>query len=258
MSDTPTQNGYPVDLPSGGRYYKSGSSRVVLTHIKGEQEALLADASPQTFPEVMDIVLQQCSSDLPVDDWADLLIGDKYAMIFYFRQVSYPGVPYGFDVTCPGCDFPNAIDIDLKKDIDMRTGIEDSIEPFSVSLPMCGREATMRLMRVRDEREMTRFVRKERAKNPKKGDPGYLFSMAQGMVTLDDQPIDFDAAMEFVRGAAGMDTTALKDGIDDHDVGPELELEFTCQTCKRFWREMVPLGPDFFRPGSAKRRRAKG
>lgn len=259
MSDSSAENGYPLELPSGGRYYKSGSSRVVLTHIKGEQEALLADANPQTFPEVADQVLQQLSSDLPVDDWGDLLIGDKYALMFRLRQISYPGKAYSFDVTCPRCDFPNAIDIDIKTDVDMREGNPQATEePFEVDLPVSGRMAKIRLMRVSDEREMTRFVRQERRKNPKKGDPGYLFSIARGLVMLDDEPIELDAAIEFVREAAGMDNMALKDCLDDHDVGPELDLDFTCQQCKSYWHQLMPLGADFFRPGAAKRRRSKG
>lgn len=257
MSDSPAANGYPLELPSGGRYYKSGSSRAVLTHIRGEQEALLADANPQTFPEVADQILQQLSSDLPVDDWGDLLIGDKYALMFHLREISYPGKPYSFDLTCPHCAFPNAVNLDIKKDVEMREG-KPAAEPFEVDLPLTSHVARIRLMRVSDEREMTSFVRKERRENPGKGDPGYLYSMAKGIVTMDDQPMELDAAIQFVREASGMDNSALKDCLDDHDVGPELDLQFTCQQCKSYWHQLMPLGADFFRPGATKRRRSKG
>lgn len=257
MSESPATNGYPVDLPSGGRYYESGKSRAVLTHIRGEQEALLADANPQTFPEVTDQILQQVTDELPVDDWGDMLIGDKYALLFQLRQISYPGKPYSFDVTCPRCSFHNAVDFDIKRDVDMREG-KNVPEPFVVDLPVSGTAVTLRLMRVNDEREMTRFVRKERRENPGQGDPGYLYSIARGIQAVDGEPVEFDVALKFVKEAAAMDNAELKDCLDDHDVGPELEVEFSCQSCKGYWHQMMPLGADFFRPGSAKRRRAKG
>lgn len=266
MGESSSIGGFPVDLPSGGRFYSSESARAVLQMIRGEQEALIADANPQTFPAILDQVLQTLAAEKPVDDWSELLIGDKYALMFYARQVSY-GNNYAFHLTCPNCKGVNHIQVDIREAVQMREGVtltEDQkasgevSEPFNVSLPHSGKQIQFRLLRVADERKMVRFVRDYRKNFPGKGDPTYLFTLAQGLVSVDGQPTDFTTALSFVQNAVSLDTVAMRDALDENDVGPELELDFTCQLCQFYFYQMLPLDVDFFRPGSARRRSSTG
>jgi len=104
--------------------------------------------------------------------------------------------------------------------------------------------------------EMIKFVRRARNRNDFRGDPAYIYSMCRGMLTIDGVEVDLDQAFEFVRALPGADTLVLRDAIDDHDVGPELEIDFTCEKCGHYWFNKLPMDADFFRPGVAKRRRA--
>jgi hypothetical protein len=256
MSDTPTPSGQPVELASQGRYYESGRSRAVLQTIRGEYEAMIADASPQTFPQILDQVLRDLTTEIPATSFDKLLIGDKYHLLFHLRTISYPnGNEYGFTVTCPNCSLPNDITLDLTKDVTVQSPPEDAVEPFEVELPACGRTAKIRLLRVFDEQEMIKFVRKARRRKDFRGDPAYYFTIAKGLLALDEEEMDFDHTAEFIRQAAGADTHALREAIDDNDVGPVLDMEFTCEECHNYWWQRMPLDADFFRPGMANRRR---
>jgi hypothetical protein len=256
MSDTPTPSGQPVELASQGRYYKSGSSRAVLQHIRGEYEAMIADASPQNFPLVLDQVLRDLATDVPAESFDKLLIGDKYHLLFHLRVISYKGgSQYGFTVTCPNCDLPNDVSLDLMEDVTIQAPPEDAVEPFEVELPISGRVAKIRLLRVFDEEDMIKFVRKARREKKVRGDPAYYFTMARGLLSLDDEEMDFETASEFIRQAAGADTQEMRDAIDDNDVGPVLDMDFTCEGCRHYWYQRMPLDADFFRPGVARRRR---
>ena len=255
MSNSPT--GTPVELASKGVYYKSGRSQVNLDVIRGEYEAMLADATSQTFPRIATQVLTDLSSDLPVDSFEKLLIGDKYHLLFELRIRSYPdGSDYCFDVTCPSCSAPNRMTVDLKKDVVIKAVPADAIEPFLVDLPTAGVAVKLRLMRVEDEIDMHKWVRRERQKKTLRGDPAYYYAIARGILEIDDKEVTFDEAVSFVKTAAGADTLVLRDALDDHDVGPELDMEFTCDSCNHYWWQRLPMGADFFRPGLAKRRRA--
>lgn len=256
MSDTPTPSGQPVELASQGRYYKSGRSRAVLKRIKGEYEAMLSDASAQNFPTILDQVLRDLVTEHPAESWEKLLIGDKYHLMFHLRMVSYrDGHLYGSTVTCPNCSHPNAITIDLKEDVQVRTPPEGAKEPFEIQLPTCGRIVKMRLLRVFDEIEMIKFVRRERHRGKLRGDPAYFYTIARGILSIDDDELDLDAAVQWVKEADGDDTLEIRNVLDEYDVGPELELEFTCKSCSNFWYQRMPLDADFFRPGVARRRR---
>ena len=262
MSDTPQASGSKgrvVELASLGRYYQSGSSQAVINHLTGEHEAMFADATGETFPTVMDRVLRETVIQVPVveNDFDKLLIGDKYHLMFAVRNISYPsGGEYGFTLTCPKCSSRNNITLDLEKDIIMRNPPEGAKEPFMVDLPVSGHTVGMRLLRVMDEVEMIKFVRKARQRQDLRGDPAYLYAMSKGMLTMDGEPIEFEQSFEFVRHAASADTLAIRDAMDEYDIGPELELDFTCERCGHYWFQRMPLDADFFRPGVAKRRRA--
>lgn len=256
MSESPATSGHPVELASGGRYYQSGSARAVINHIRGEYEAMLADATAQNFPNIMDQILRDLVTELPVEQFDKLLIGDKYHLMFVLRMISYPQAQnkYTFTTTCPNCKSPNRVTIDLATDVEYKAPPEDAEEPFDVHLPLCGRTAKMRLLRVFDEVEMIKFIRRERQRKDLRGDPAYYFTMAQGMLQLDDDSIDFEEALAWAKAAAGADTLALRNAIDAHDVGPELRMEMSCDFCHNWFDQLMPLDADFFRPGAARRR----
>lgn len=258
MSESPTSSGHPVELASKGQYYKSGSARAVLRHLLGEHEAMLADASAQNFHSILDQVLRDLTSEVPVEgnDFDKLLIGDKYHLMFLLRGVSYGPRPYGFVMTCPSCDHPMQVELDLEKDVTIKHPPAGAVEPFKVELPVSERVAHMRLLRVADEKEMVKFVRDQRRKKTVRGDPSYYYTMVKGLLSLDDQEMDMDEAVAWAAAASTQDTLAIRDAIDAHDVGPELEMEFTCEECHHFWYARMPLDADFFRPGVARRRRA--
>jgi hypothetical protein len=256
MSDTSTPSGQPVELASQGRYYKSGSSRALLNTIRGEYEAMISDASAQNFPTVLDQVLRDLTSEVPAESFDKLLIGDKYHLLFHLRMISYPnGNEYGFNVTCPNCSHPSQIIVNLQEDVKIQHPPKDAEEPFEVSLPVSNRVAKMRLLRVFDEQEMIKFIRKARTERKLRGDPAYYFTIAKGLLFLDDEEMELDAAIEFVKQASGADTQAIRDALDDMDVGPQLDMDFTCESCHHFWFQRMPLDADFFRPGVAGRRR---
>jgi hypothetical protein len=260
MSNPSALSGVPVELASKGRYYQSGSSRAVLSPITGQHEALLADANSQTFPAVISQVLKDLVSELPCSDFGKLLIGDKYHLLFHLRMISYTsGKKYSCTVTCPSCSTPNYVDFNLEKDVHIKGPPENATEPFEVVLPASERVAKVRLLRVDDEGEMVKFIRRFRREGLR-GDPAYLYSVARGLISIEDQvfgPDDIDEAVSWVRSAQGMDTQALRDAIDAYDVGPELDMEFTCESCSHYWYQRLPLDADFFRPGKAEQRRTR-
>lgn len=257
MSSTQHPSGVPVKLSSQGRYYESGGSEVVLAPIRGEHEAMLADANPQSFHSISTQVLKDLTSELPVKDFKQLLIGDKYELLIKLRQISYPedvANSYGFRLTCPSCKAPNDVELDLRKSIHYKNPPVDAKEPIAVPLPDCGKTAFIRLLRVMDEEEMAAYIRKERSRGKLRGDPAFYFAIAKGLLGLDDTEFDFDEAVEFVKGAGGSDTLALRDALEEFDPGPELEMDFTCTSCYHSWFQSMPLSGDFFRPGLAHRR----
>lgn len=257
-----------IELASQGKYYKSGSGQAELQPMDGEHESMIANSDAQTFPKILDTILKECTISKPVEDFNDLLIGDKYHLLFHLRMLSYRnyGNIHKFNVTCPNCKAKNVKEVDLSNVIIKHPAV-DACEPFKVYLPYCQRTAIMRLLRVKDEAKMIEFVRREKAKQQAKapsalrGDPAYIYAMAAGMLGLSsdsgaEEPIELDSAIQFIRKAKGDDTLELRNALDDHDVGPVLECEITCDACSNYWVNTLPLDGDFFRPGSTNRRNA--
>lgn len=251
-----------IELASQGKYYKSGSGQAEVVPLDGDHESMFAEADAQTFPQILDKVLRECTVKLPVEDFSKLLIGDKSHLMFHLRMVSYRkyGNIYKFQVTCPACKGVSPLSVDLLKDVVIQHPPENAVEPFDVFLPYCGKTVQMRLMRVQDEAEMVRFVRDEKAKKKAKhpnalpGDPAYIYAMAAGIVSIDGEPMDIGMAIQFVRKCKGEDTLALRDALDKYDVGPEFQRGVTCPDCGNHWYMRLPLDVDFFRPGSTDRR----
>jgi hypothetical protein len=123
-------------------------------------------------------------------------------------------------------------------------------EPFEVTLPVCGKKLELRLLRVKDEDEVQRFV-SQRAGAESDGDPSYTYRLSRFIVSIDGKKVSALEALAFVESMVGGDSLVMRQTVEKNDCGADLTLELSCVRCGESWREIMPFTTEFFRPSSS-------
>ena len=182
-----------------------------------------------------------------------MLSTDKFYLMLLLRANSY-GSFYEFRVRCPNCGFAQPGSCNVPDDFKLMKYEGTGEEPFHVTLPVSGHVIGFRLLRGKDDREVTRWRNRERERNPEyKGDPAHTYRQARHIVTIDGKPPEkITDAIKFYEELLARDTSELTLAIEDQISGVDTSIEMSCGKCKVKFRADMPFTAGFFR---AQRRR---
>ena len=247
-------------LPSRGVRYGGSlpEGRVTFGAIAATEEALFLNRAVSVDKKIQTLLSNCVDFGDSKFSTIDLLVGDRVFCLFQIRALSF-GPTYNFNYQCPSCrrPFVHSVDIDT---LPCRVLEDGDVEPFFVDLPLSGWKVGLRNLRGRDE-ALLESIRSQvvgklgrGGSSPSLADPMYYYTLAASFVSLNDKEITApQQVVEQVKTLESPDTLAIKNAIDDHDCGLDLEQQIPCPHCGAIdFNGGVDFSPEFFRPRSHK------
>lgn len=243
----PSASTFSFQLPSKGIYYgdQLPNGDITVKPISAKEEKIFA-GSRGSKDNVISKFLKNCIvSDINPDD---LLVGDRFYLIFMLRANSY-GTEYGFQYQCPSCNLKFRHTIDILDDLDLKETSEEK-EPFQVTLPRSGDVISFRLLRGKDEQEIMRYSEKK-YKDVGGEDPTYFYRPARSITAINEEeinhPFGTNQVMIYLENLIGEDWAVLNDEMNRVDVGIDTNISVVCPRCSHEEDIDLPFSAEFFR-----------
>jgi hypothetical protein len=218
------------------------------------EEKVLAQGK-NSVDSLVDFLINNCSRLPPEMSADDLLLMDRIALLVFIRIHSFSPY-YRQDVTCSECGMKFKKSINLEKDINVDEIPDDFVEPYEVSIKgNTEYRVGLGLLRGRDEKAISNYRKKVLAANAMQGDPGYLRRLAAYIRTLDGKDMPINDKLDFVREMPSSCSNILRDAIEEHDYGFNLQIKAKCPSCGEEVSSVMEFSEEFFRP---KRDRSEG
>lgn len=249
----------PVDavpLPSSGKLYSLNHPYHRAEHVEykamtAKEEDILMNAAFIKKGTVINELIKSCLINKAVDV-NSLVSGDRNAIMIAIRISGY-GRDYQTSFVCPRCEHKNDLHVDLAN-LDLKSLELNPVTPgenqFSFVLPVSNKRVTFKFLTGKEEEEAIKQAESRKKK-------GLLSSntvtsrLMYSIVSIEgnDDPTYISKFVEVMRAA---DSLALRKYIDDNEPGVNMEVEFTCASCDYFDKIQLPMGSNFFWPGTQK------
>ncbi|MEM3063705.1 MAG: hypothetical protein QW303_09230 [Nitrososphaerota archaeon] len=238
---------HQIALPSKGLLYegKVPNGVIRIKPMTAREERILAGS--RSGAKSIASILQNCiSAPIPVQD---LLLSDRLYALMRIRGISY-GSKYSFIIKCQSCDLKIVVDYNVGDDIPVNVLPDGASEPFFTKLPVSSHVIGFRLLRGKDEDEIARYSDRvfSRGVRQEDGDPTYVYRLALNIVSIDGKEYDVNARMAYVEQMVAADSLALREAIDEHEPGPDMQIIETCPRCGFENETMLQFTNEFFRP----------
>lgn len=242
-----------IDLPSHGHFYPINnhlsSGQIELKSMTAKEEDILTSPNLLKKGLAIDKLIESLIVDKEINV-ADLLLGDKNALIFAIRRLAY-GDTYGpVDVTCTKCSTLNQISIDLsllkEKEFD-DSKYERGVNEFEFTLPTSKIQIKFKLMTDSDEKSMERDA--VAMLKIKKDSSTEITSRLKRMIVEVNGDRDVVKIKSFVdSNMLSKDSFALRQHIKSISPDINTTVEFCCKQCNSDERVGVPMTVQFFWP----------
>lgn len=234
-----------VSLPSRGILYEDIPEEITLRAITTNDEKMLyGSTSGNTFSKV----LKSCIVTPEDMNVGDLLPFDEQFLMLKLRTHTY-GSMYNIQGTCPECGHKHVFEVNLDE-FPVFTLDENFKEPLVFTLPECGSELSVKLLRNRDYdsiRNQARKIARVTGANAKELE--YLYRMARYIKAVDGEAVDEGKAQNFVEKLTGRDSAYFWWRIDEEvKCGVDTLSEVTCPNCGEIYEVPFQITSEFFRP----------
>lgn len=243
-----------IPLPSQGRTYPSGhplagAETIEIYPMTAHDEDILTSRALIKSGKVISALLASCIADKRIDP-EGMLVGDRNAALIGIRINGY-GPEYPVKVECPNCSNESPLEVDLNslpiKRFPADLQLEAGSNEFRFDLPVSKRLVTFKLFTGAEERELMQIVdRGRRQALPEE----LVTNRLRLQVTSIGDERDPQRLAALIRRLPARDSRELRQHIDRITPGVELKAPFRCETCGHAGEVEVPLGTDFFWPGS--------
>lgn len=182
----------------------------------------------------------------------DLLYTDGFYALIAQRVFTYDP-KFKSEFKCSDCDHKNEVWIDLLEDLNPLVPADDAIEPIEVHLPKAGYPVTLRLLRRKDARSVSRYTKQKLDKMPMmadSGDPGYTYRLALQVVNIDGEKTGMGEKVIWVDNLHAKDLMTLENAIEKATSGVDPLVKKDCVRCGEENKFVVPMNVEFFRPRS--------
>lgn len=247
----------PVDavpLPSRGLAYPAGHPLHLADFVEyramttREEDILMSRPLIKKGTAIKELI-KSCLTDKSIDV-SSLLSGDQVALMLAIRSTGY-GTMYEPEATCPKCEAKTQMHISLDeldiKSLDIEPDEEGS-NLFDFTLPTCGKRIKFRFSTVADEEAIIKEVEAKR-KRGLQNENMVSSKLLSSIVSIDGNDNRSDIA-KFVSYMPAKDSRALRNYIEDHEPGIKMEVEFQCVSCDHEDDIALPMGSEFFWPGT--------
>jgi hypothetical protein len=248
---------FTVDLPSRGVPYNGAlpEGKALLKPMGAAEEQILFQQG-DAMSHIRQII-DNCYMDADKVPPEDLLVTDRMYILFMLRIQAFGPTYNGVPFRCSSCRAQRKISVNLLEDLDDQRMTDDQVEPFEVKLPHSGKKVQFRLLRGKDEIEVSRHAKRVLMRSNDAGDPSHRYRIGLQLVsiggkTLDQAqvPEDKQAALEFAQGLNLGDAAAFRAAVADVEPGIDLTIMKECSKCGYINEFMMPFTAEFFQPSS--------
>lgn len=251
-ADIPTEE---IELPSQGRYYPDGhplqSGKISLRYPTAKDEDTLTSRNLIQKGSAINVFINSLIADKTINP-DDILSGDRNAMIIASRILAY-GKDYQVDIQCPSCsertDDPIIVDISELQSKEIE-GIETMLgNEFEFTLPSSGKSVRFKVLCERDNKEVESILKQSKKSLHLKTSPEMTTRLRVSILSVNGSD-DRMEIKKFVDNMLAIDAKSLRDEITR--VTPDIDMRFVfeCEYCGHEERMKLPLGINFFWPGS--------
>tara|TARA_R110002051_G_scaffold159060_1_gene230414 strand:- start:416 stop:1153 length:738 start_codon:yes stop_codon:yes gene_type:complete len=141
-----------VEVPTGCRFYKLDrpDEPITVRAMTFEDERAIADAR-RKGADAVEVMMERCVSNISPDQMFSV---DRIAVMFKIREATY-GPNYALTMPCSKCNKTSDMNIDINKNIIMRSLPEDFTDPRTITLPSLGKDLVIRMAKTKDEALIT-------------------------------------------------------------------------------------------------------
>lgn len=249
-----------IDLPSKGRVYPEGSGvdnvdKVEIYAMTARQEDILTNRALARKGTLITHLLNSAFKMRGLDS-RNMLTGDRNAIMVGLRVSGY-GQEYNVEVRCPACSEQSRQGFDLAKLPIQRLGIEPmtpGTNLFEWKLPVTKRRIHFKFLTGVDEEELSTVQDRQR-KAGLSSDSSNLITQGLKAVIVaiehEGEMVDDRTVIDrFVRYMPAFDSKAFRKYMSDNEPSVVMKGNMVCPFCAESSEVDMPLGADFFWPGS--------
>jgi hypothetical protein len=244
-----------VELPSKGWFYPTGhplsTGMIELKHLTAAHEDILTSRNLIQKGIVIDKLLEALIAT-PGVKYADLLIGDKNALMVAARIIGY-GKDYGVSVNCPSCNKTNEEEIDLEqineKPLDLDK-FEKGKNEFLFELPISGDTITFKLFTQKDDDQVTREIEAMAKHSGKNANTTEITTRMRNAILSVNSNSSKEEVRKYVGTMLARDAKAWRDYAKSITPDIDFSFDFECEHCGHQERLEVPFTSNFFWPNS--------
>lgn len=264
-----------VELPSGGKFYDSELMQTGVVRVRAMNLAIekaLANQRLAKSGQALDIMLKKCVQlPDPEFDHLDLLIGDRYFLMFVIRGITF-GNEYDFTLRCPNCDMEGMYKYDLNDLFNTIRKVDKNRDyeyPIKIKLPYLSElMKTDIYVKLRyptgkdlDNIFQSKFGKKARPKRRLENTADGLHIQASDndittilkkcIVEVNGE-IDPIKISKFINRLHAKDLAIINDAITEEQPGIDTTIMVECMHCgEQIGPVMLPITDNFFRTTSS-------
>ncbi len=247
-----------VPLPSNGKVYPvesvfHGIDKVEIRPMTTRDEDILSSRALLKQGRAIDALLKSCLIQRALVDPAQLLIGDRNAVLVAIRITGY-GAEYKPEVECPKCDEKSRPEpaFDLSQMAIKPLGadpITPGVNAFKFSLPVSRKEVVFKLLTGADERDLSQILEQQKKKGsgPMGVEAVVTTRLWMQILKIGDED-DRNKLMKVIHGLPPRDSRALRKYIDSISPGIDMNQQYVCPACGEGSEVDVPMTVEFFWP----------
>jgi hypothetical protein len=240
-----------VELPSKGLLYPKESplseGKIEMKYMTAKEEDILTNSNYIKNGTVLDKLLESLITTKI--NYDDLLVADKDALLIAARILGY-GKDYSFQFRHPSTDQPETVTVDLtnlkEKSIPVEHILEEGKNEFKYVLPSTGTEISLKLLTIKDERDIDREIAGLKKAMPNVSPE--LTTRLKHIITAINGDRTPGAIRDFVDNhLLSRDSRPLRKFIQEITPGIELKFDYVSDSYTEEGVE-IPMNTSFFWP----------
>lgn len=238
-----TETNYlPVEgLPSDYKLYPEGT-KILARPLNVAEVKLLASMNEDNYNFIINDILKRTVKGIDV---SEILVADKYFIIFWLRANTYKNPGYELDFECSKCEKisrysfgTDVLDVNyIKEDFDL--GSEETF-------PLSKDNFTIVAKRIKDENKLAEFMKRNGTSLMKYDEE--ILDIASNVNSLNGEELSLAKKYEYVEKMHPEDFSYLISYIDSRSFGVKDKVNAVCNDCKGVTPIGVSFRPEFFIP----------
>jgi hypothetical protein len=242
-----------VPLPSQGITYPvghpfHGQGTVDITAMTAREEDILTSQALIKKGTVITELIRSCLVNKAARP-EHLLSGDRNAIMVAIRITGY-GREYEAGITCEACGQNSDSSFDLAS-LPIKNLTIEPIAPgqncFEFKLPRTGAVVNFKFLTGADEEQILSEHERKKKKLKVKTDSLVTAKLEKAILSVNGIE-DRGKIANFVRRMPAADSRALRNYMDEHEPGIEMQAWTTCEHCGEDQLASMPIGAKFFWP----------